>query len=269
MRRWAAGDRTAFEEIVRAWEKPVGRFLIRLTRNPELAGDLTREVFLRVYLKGASYTHGGTFKTWLYQIALNLARDAARKSARTPVLPLLPTAHPAAEELQRAQEHISQLQQALEQRVREARQTGLREGEAAARQKAAAEIEAIREQTSRTVAELSQVRSQLFHQAEGDLLRLAMEIARRIVHRELRVEPGAVDALIRHALDKVQGQEVCRVRAHPDQAAWLRPALERLGHVRGAFALPFPNLDRGHVQRRCAGLAHHSAPTSGPLRTAV
>lgn len=140
-----------------------------------------------------------------------------------------PKAHPAAEELQRAQEHISQLQQALEQRVREARQAGLREGEAAARQKAAAEIEAIREQTSRTVAELAQVRSQLFHQAEGDLLRLAMEIARRIVHRELRVEPGAVDALIRHALDKVQGQEVCRVRAHPDQAAWLRPALERLG----------------------------------------
>lgn len=97
MRRWAAGDRTAFEEIVRAWERPVGRFLIRLTRNPELAGDLTQEVFLRVYLKGANYTHGGTFKTWLYQIALNLARDAARKHARTPVRPLLPGAHPAAE----------------------------------------------------------------------------------------------------------------------------------------------------------------------------
>jgi RNA polymerase sigma-70 factor (ECF subfamily) len=98
MRRWAAGDRTAFEEIVRAWERPVGRFLMRLTRNQELAGDLTQEVFLRVYLKGAGYTHGGTFKTWLYQIALNLARDAARKHARTPVQPLLPSAHPAAED---------------------------------------------------------------------------------------------------------------------------------------------------------------------------
>ena len=97
MRRWAAGDRTAFEEIVRAWERPVGRFLIRLTRNPDLAGDLTQEVFLRVYLKGAKYTHGGTFKTWLYQIALNLARDAARKHARAPQLALLPDAHPAAD----------------------------------------------------------------------------------------------------------------------------------------------------------------------------
>ena len=94
MRRWATGDRTAFEEIVRAWEKPVGRFLIRLTRNPDLAGDLTQEVFLRVYLNGAKYRDGGTFKTWLYQIALNLARDAARRQARAP-LPLLPEAIPA------------------------------------------------------------------------------------------------------------------------------------------------------------------------------
>lgn len=95
MRRWADGDRSAFEEIVRAWERPVGRFLVRLTRDSDLAGDLTQEVFLRVYLKGSKYTHGGTFKTWLYQIALNLARDAARKQARSPQLPLLPTAHPA------------------------------------------------------------------------------------------------------------------------------------------------------------------------------
>ena len=98
MRRWSAGDRSAFEEIVRAWERPVGRFLIRLTRNPELAGDLTQEVFLRVYLKGANYTHGGTFKTWLYQIALNLARDAARKHARRPQVSLADSDLPAADD---------------------------------------------------------------------------------------------------------------------------------------------------------------------------
>ncbi|MCU0705324.1 MAG: sigma-70 family RNA polymerase sigma factor [Fimbriiglobus sp.] len=96
MRRWADGDRSAFEEIVRAWEQPVGRFLVRLTRDRDFAGDLTQEVFLRVYLKGAKhYTHGGTFRTWLYQIALNLARDAARRHGRRPQVPLLPSAHPA------------------------------------------------------------------------------------------------------------------------------------------------------------------------------
>ncbi|HWC00849.1 MAG TPA: FliH/SctL family protein, partial [Bryobacteraceae bacterium] len=88
---------------------------------------------------------------------------------------------------------------------------------------------AIREQVDRTVAELAQVRPQLFHQAEGDLVRLSLEIARRIVHRELRAEPEAVHALVRHALEKVQGQETYRVRAHPDEATRLRGALENLG----------------------------------------
>jgi RNA polymerase sigma factor (sigma-70 family) len=97
MRRWASGDRGAFEEIVRAWEKPVGRFLVRLTGDAELAADLTQEAFLRVYLNGARYRDGGTFKTWLYQIALNLARDAARRQARKPTVPLAAAHDPPAD----------------------------------------------------------------------------------------------------------------------------------------------------------------------------
>jgi RNA polymerase sigma-70 factor, ECF subfamily len=88
MRRWAAGDRAAFEEIVHAWQYPVGRFLIRLTGDCEEASDLTQEVFLRVYLRGAQYREAGTFRTWLYQIALNVARDTARRKTRRPVIPL-------------------------------------------------------------------------------------------------------------------------------------------------------------------------------------
>lgn len=88
MRRWAAGDRAAFEEIVRAWTGPIGRFLVRLTGDADTASDLTQEVFLRVYLKGAHYRESGTFRTWLFQIALNLSRDAARSRARKPAIPL-------------------------------------------------------------------------------------------------------------------------------------------------------------------------------------
>ncbi len=88
MRRWAAGDRAAFEEIVRRWEIPVGRFLARLCGDADEASDLTQEVFLRVYLRGANYRDEGHFRTWLYRIALNLARDAARRRARKPAVPL-------------------------------------------------------------------------------------------------------------------------------------------------------------------------------------
>ena len=88
MRLWAAGDRAAFEAIVRTWEGPVGRFLVRLTGDADEASDLTQEVFLRVYSKGAKYREAGTFRTWLFQIALNLSHDAARKRGRKPSIPL-------------------------------------------------------------------------------------------------------------------------------------------------------------------------------------
>lgn len=97
MRRWASGDRFAFEELVRAWERPIGRFLARLTGNVEEASDLVQEVFLRVYLSGAKYQDSGRFKTWLYRIALNLARDSARRTARKPAVPLTAAHDPAGE----------------------------------------------------------------------------------------------------------------------------------------------------------------------------
>jgi RNA polymerase sigma-70 factor, ECF subfamily len=97
IRRWQRGDRAAFEQIVRHWHPRVARFLARLVGCPELAGDLAQEVFLRVYLSAGRYREDGHFPTWLFQIALNQARDAARRSTRRPTVPL-PAADPIAPE---------------------------------------------------------------------------------------------------------------------------------------------------------------------------
>jgi RNA polymerase sigma factor (sigma-70 family) len=87
MRRWQQGDAGAFEELVERWQARVGRFLSRLADTPDQAADLCQETFLRLYLKGPRYREAGRFSTWLYQIALNVARDAARRARRAP-LPL-------------------------------------------------------------------------------------------------------------------------------------------------------------------------------------
>jgi RNA polymerase sigma-70 factor (ECF subfamily) len=92
--RWRAGDPAAFAEIVRGWERPVGRFLARLTGCPHRAGDLLQETFTRVYLARGRYRDDGHFSTWVYRIALNLARDAARR--RPAPLPLADADPPAA-----------------------------------------------------------------------------------------------------------------------------------------------------------------------------
>ena len=78
MRRWQAGDPAAFADLVARWQQPVAGFLARLA-GPERAADLCQEVFLRVLQKGNGYRETGHFSTWLFQIALNVARDAGRR----------------------------------------------------------------------------------------------------------------------------------------------------------------------------------------------
>jgi RNA polymerase sigma-70 factor (ECF subfamily) len=83
MRRWRAGDAAAFEALVRRWQRRVAALLGRLA-GPRAAADLCQEVFLRVYQAGPRYREEGAFTTWLYRIALNVARDAGRRARRAP-----------------------------------------------------------------------------------------------------------------------------------------------------------------------------------------
>lgn len=84
LRRWQQGDAAAFEMIVRRWEGPVARFVGRLLAADQL-DDALQEVFLRVYRAGPSFRVGkAAFSTWLFQIALNVARDARRRAGRLP-----------------------------------------------------------------------------------------------------------------------------------------------------------------------------------------
>jgi RNA polymerase sigma-70 factor (ECF subfamily) len=84
--RWQRGDAQAFEALVRRWEGPIARFLARLAGPQEAVADLCQEVFLRAYHAGPRYRPTGAFSTWLYRIALNVARDAARRRRRRPAI---------------------------------------------------------------------------------------------------------------------------------------------------------------------------------------
>jgi RNA polymerase sigma-70 factor, ECF subfamily len=79
IQRWQRGESAAFEEIVRRWQQPIGRFLCRLIGSTDTAADLAQEVFLRVYRARSSYRENGAFDRWIYRVAINVARDASRR----------------------------------------------------------------------------------------------------------------------------------------------------------------------------------------------
>lgn len=74
-----AGDRRAFERLVRRHQRALVNHLFRHTGQRDLAVDLAQEVFLKVYLSLSSFDSKFRFTTWLYRIASNCAIDHLRK----------------------------------------------------------------------------------------------------------------------------------------------------------------------------------------------
>jgi flagellar assembly protein FliH len=133
------------------------------------------------------------------------------------------------------------------EREREAHQRGFAEGKALGREQAAAELTPMMDRLGRTLSDLSSLRPRIRSEAEKDLLKLAIAIARRVLHRELTLDPESIEGLIKVALDKLQSRELCRVRVHPDQEAALKSSLERFSNSQNIELLADPTLQCGDV----------------------
>jgi flagellar assembly protein FliH len=132
-----------------------------------------------------------------------------------------------------------------EQKERQAYESGRREGEANARHQAQSEVREMIEQLAATIAEVAGARNDAIRRAEADIVQLSVEIARRILHRELALDTSALDALIRAALEKLRSQEVFRVRVHPDQQQLIKACLQRLGRDCTIEVVADPSRARG------------------------
>ncbi len=75
-------DAGAFEELVRRYQDRLVRLFHHIGPSPEVAEDLAQDVFLRVYRSRSRYEAGAKFSTWLFTIAGNVARNAARSQGR-------------------------------------------------------------------------------------------------------------------------------------------------------------------------------------------
>ena len=94
-----SGDVRAFEQLVRAYQAPVWRFLRHLVGDAELAEDVTQETFVRVHRRLGTFDGRSRFSTWLFQVARNAGIDALRARSRRERLELRPSPEVASPEL--------------------------------------------------------------------------------------------------------------------------------------------------------------------------
>ena len=76
-----AGDHRAFEALVRRYQRPVLGIARRFARDEDDSEDLAQRAFINASERAGGW-RGGSFKSWLFRIVVNLAKNHVRDRAR-------------------------------------------------------------------------------------------------------------------------------------------------------------------------------------------
>jgi len=76
---YLAGSDGAIEELVRRYQKQLYAFIFRMVNDMEETKDLTQKTFINAMRGIRGFKRESSFKTWLYQIALNTCRNHIRQ----------------------------------------------------------------------------------------------------------------------------------------------------------------------------------------------
>lgn len=98
---FANGSEQAFKQLVQRHQAPLYGFVRRQVDNHSEAADLCQKVFLKVFLKARTFRGEASFRTWLYQIAINQCKNHFRARTRERLedvdIESLPLTEPAAD----------------------------------------------------------------------------------------------------------------------------------------------------------------------------
>jgi RNA polymerase sigma-70 factor (ECF subfamily) len=86
IKEFRKGNREAFSELVSRHSRPLTMMLLRILKDEEEAKDISQTAFLKAFEGLPRFMMASSFKTWLYRIAINAAKDRLRKRWPTTTL---------------------------------------------------------------------------------------------------------------------------------------------------------------------------------------
>ncbi len=161
------------------------------------------------------------------------------KEAEERVCWLLETAQSEADAL------LAQAQTQAAQIAREACETGLAEARANIAEEINAAVEDLREKLAHTLSELEPLYALIATRAERDLVKLALEVARKVVHREVATDPDIVLTLARVALERLHPRAVAKVRLHPEDLEYVTARRHQLSNTSALEFVADASVGRG------------------------
>lgn len=78
-----SGDSKAFSSLVLKHQQSLLRLCMRFTSSQDLAEDIVQDTFVKAYKKLSTFEGRSSFKSWLFQIAINTAKNKLRATRDT------------------------------------------------------------------------------------------------------------------------------------------------------------------------------------------
>ena len=110
-----AGDREAFNELVRRTYVEMYTLAVRLTANEEDASDVVQEAYLRAWKGIRRFRGDAQFTTWMYRITANAASTMTQRRRRLRVTHIDEVAEPVEMRLEHQPEGAAESAAALEE----------------------------------------------------------------------------------------------------------------------------------------------------------
>lgn len=105
----------------------------------------------------------------------------------------------------------------VQRRVREAHDAAAFEAEERLHAELERERKEVERQLARNLQQFTQERTSYFKRVEAEVVQLTLAIARKILQRETALDPTLLGALVRVALDRMQGGRSVRVIVSPEE----------------------------------------------------
>ena len=129
----------------------------------------------------------------------------------------------------------------------QARREGYAEGLAAGRHQSEEQFRPAIQGLAETLASLARLKENIRDETIQDLVRLAISVAARVIHREIGVDPEALAGLVQAAFTKLQSREINRVRMHPSLEPMIRKLLQQASAPKNLVLMADPGLKPAEV----------------------
>jgi flagellar assembly protein FliH len=116
------------------------------------------------------------------------------------------------------------------------REKAIQEARAAVEAEMNAKTGALRDELTRTIDSVSALANELTVKLESDVVELALEIAKKIVAREVSIEPEVVISVTKKALAKLHSRTSAQIHLNPDDLAYVQEHRTKL-NFHGALEL--------------------------------